>query len=311
MEALYAKLYDKYTTLKTRKFSELDEINREQEEKFLNFVKASEVLTEHLRSENQNLRNENTEIRSTRDEERLELQKRLLEEELKNKALSYQVEKLKELISEGVPPHNHKDQSGTKRKTPESPQVTTRSVRKRTRQSDDSMVETDTVSPTRSSRRHSRQLTEDIVVSPTRSSRRRSRQLTEDIVVSPHISIPRESTTETLLVSQPQCCGSSNSARCPFQALGEHLIGMKLSTNNEGERDCIVATHPSSGLSFTLTWVNNSTGEEEEDELLYKVESLGTFQRVVPEWMRDVIKFSTSMIPVFFERVSRVIKPRD
>lgn len=66
------------------------------------------------------------------------------------------------------------------------------------------------------------------------------------------------------------------------------------------------------GLSFTLTWVNNSTGEEEEeDELLYKVESLGTFQRVVPEWMRDVIKFSTSMIPVFFERVSRVIKPRD
>lgn len=293
MEALYAKLYDKYTTLKTRKFSELDEINREQEEKFLNFVKASEVLTEHLRSENQTLRNENTEIRSTRDEERLELQKRLLEEELKNKALSYQVEKLKELISEGVPPHNHKDQSGTKRKTPESPQVTTRSVRKRTRQSDDSMVETDTVSPTRSSRRRSR-LTEDIVVSP------------------PHITIPRESTTETLLVSQPQSCGSSNSARCPYQALGEHLIGMKLSTNNDGGRDCIVASHPSSGLSFTLTWVNNSTGEEEEeDELLYKVESLGTFQRVVPEWMRDVIKFSTSMIPVFFERVSRVIKPRD
>lgn len=293
MEALYAKLYDKYTTLKTRKFSELDEINREQEEKFLNFVKASEALTQHLRSENQNLRDENTEIRSTRDEERLELQKRLLEEELKNKALSYQVEKLKELISEGVPPHNHKDQSGTKRKTPESPQVTTRSVRKRTRQSDDSMVETDTVSPTRSSRRRSR-LTEDIVVSP------------------PHITIPRESTTETILVSQPQCCGSSNSARCPYQALGEHLIGMKLSTNNDGGRDCIVASHPSSGLSFTLTWVNNSTGEEEEeDELLYKVESLGTFQRVVPEWMRDVIKFSTSMIPVFFERVSRVIKPRD
>ncbi|CAH8273646.1 unnamed protein product [Arabidopsis lyrata] len=58
--------------------------------------------------------------------------------------------------------------------------------------------------------------------------RKRSRQ-TEDMVetdmVSPHISIRHKSTTETLLVSQPQCCkttedGSSNSAGCPFHALG-------------------------------------------------------------------------------------------
>ncbi|KAF8054035.1 hypothetical protein N665_1355s0017 [Sinapis alba] len=282
MEALYAKLYDKYTTLKKRKFSELDEVNREQEDKFLNFVRASESLTEHLRSENQNLkvnverlRDEITVIRSTRDEELLESQKCLVEEERKNKALSEQVEKLKELISKGLP-HSYTDQSGRKRKTPESPQVTTRSMRKRSRQAEDNMVETD--------------------------------------MVSPHVSIPHESTTETLLVSQPQCCkttddGSSTSAGCQFQALGEHLIGMKLSTKNEGERVCIVASHPSSGLSFTLTFVNNSTGEE--DELLYKVESLGTFERVAPKWMRDVIKFNTSMIPVFFERVSRVIKPRD
>ncbi|KAG2324469.1 hypothetical protein Bca52824_007197 [Brassica carinata] len=118
--------------------------------------------------------------------------------------------------------------------------------------------------------------------------RKRMRQSEDNMVetdmASPHISIPHKSTTETLLVSHPQCCkttdvGSSNSAGCPFQALGEHLIGMKLSTNNEGERACIVASHPSSGLSFTLTWLNNSNGEE--DELLYKVESLGTFERVV------------------------------
>ncbi|KAL0743123.1 hypothetical protein Bca4012_084636 [Brassica carinata] len=276
MEALYAKLYDKYTALKTRKFSELNEVSREQEEKFLNCVRASETLIEHLRSENQDLkvtldtlRDEITEIRH---------------------ALSEQV---KELISEGVP-HNYKDHSGTKRKTPESPQVTTRSMRKRMGQSEDNMVETDTVSPTRRLRIHSSEQTEDMV---------------ETDVASPHI---QKSTTETLLVPQPQCCkttdvGSSKSAGCPFQALGEHLIGMKLSTSDEGGRACIVASHPSSGLSFTLTWLNSSTGEE--DELLYKVESLGTFERVVPEWMRDVIKFGTSMIPVFFQRVSRVIKP--
>ncbi|WZZ34538.1 hypothetical protein YC2023_017939 [Brassica napus] len=138
---------------------------------------SSEALTQHLRSENQNLtenmerlRNEIAEISHvTRDEERLESQKCLVEEERKNKALSQQVEKLKELISEGVP-HNNKNQSGRIRKTPKSPQVTTRCMRNRSRQTED-MVETDTVSPTRSMTKHSRQ-TEDIM---------------ETDVVSPHI----------------------------------------------------------------------------------------------------------------------------
>ncbi|CAF1916326.1 unnamed protein product [Brassica oleracea var. botrytis] len=88
---------------------------------------------------------------------------------VKYKALSQQVEKLKELISEGVP-HNNKNQSGRIRKTPKSPQVTTRCMRNRSRQTED-MVETDTVSPTRSMTKHSRQ-TEDIM---------------ETDVVSPHI----------------------------------------------------------------------------------------------------------------------------
>ncbi|CAH2053252.1 unnamed protein product [Thlaspi arvense] len=253
MEALYAKLYDKYTKLKKKKFSEIDEVNREQEEKFLHFVS---VLVH----------------RFSRDEERLEFQQCLVEEERKVKALSEEVSKLKELIQEGVP-HNYKDQSGKKheRKTPESAQVTTRSMRKRSRQSED-VAEADMVSP-HSSKRHK--------------------------------------STETLLVSQPQCCkttydGSSDSASCTFQALGEHLLGMKLTTNNEGEQGCIIASHPSSGLSFSLTMVNNSAGEE--SELLYKVVSLGTLERVAPKWMRDDIMFSTHMCPHFFERVSRVIK---
>ena len=60
------------------------------------------------------------------------------------------------------------------------------------------------------------------------------------------------------------------------------------------------------GYSFSLTWVNKAA--REEMELLYQVQSLGTFERVAPEWMREVLMFSTSMCPVFFERVSRVIK---
>uniref|UniRef100_A0A1J3F8T1 DUF7806 domain-containing protein n=1 Tax=Noccaea caerulescens TaxID=107243 RepID=A0A1J3F8T1_NOCCA len=265
MDSLYRKLYEKYTKLKKKKFSELDEINIGQEEKFLNFVSASEELIQHLRSENENLRGivENlrsdiASIRSNKGEESLEYQKLYMEEERKNKELSKEVDKLKELIKE--------------RKTPESAQVTTRSMRKRSRQSEDT-VETD--------------------------------------MAPPPISIHHKA-TENLLVSQPQSCkmtddGSSSSAGCVFQALGEFLLRMKLSTAYEGDRVCITALDPSSGLSFILSFVNTSSGEE--SELLYKVVSLGTFERVAPKWMRDVIKFSTSMCPVFFERVSRVIKP--
>lgn len=49
-------------------------------------------------------------------------------------------------------------------------------------------------------------------------------------------------------------------------------------------------------------------GKEEVEEILYIVESLGTYERVAPEWMGEVIKFSTSMCPTFFERITGVIK---
>ncbi|EFH51291.1 hypothetical protein ARALYDRAFT_912213 [Arabidopsis lyrata subsp. lyrata] len=118
--------------------------------------------------------------------------------------------------------------------------------------------------------------------------RKRSRQ-TEDMVetdmVSPHISIRHKSTTVKHIALHPF------SSKLDLEHLPSHIP--------EGERVCIIASHPSS---------DNSTGEE--SALLYKVVSLGTFERVAPKWVRDVIKFSTSMSPVFFDRVSRVLKPR-
>ncbi|XP_010466182.1 PREDICTED: uncharacterized protein LOC104746412 [Camelina sativa] len=281
MEALYAKLYDKYIKLKKKEISEFDAVNKGVEEKFLKFVAASEELMEHLKSEKQDLlervekmRTEMDSIRSDRDDKCLEYQnlnRELKEEKQKNKALTEENVKLKEQIQEGHL-RNFEDQSGKKQETitPETARVTTRSMRKRSRLSEDMVEETD--------------------------------------MVSPHIN-NHHKPKETLLVSQPQCCkttndGSSNSASCIFQALGEQLLGMELSTsNNEGEH-VIHLLHPTTGLSFSLTFVSSG----EEPEWLYKVASLGTLQRVVPEWMREVIMFSTSMFPVFFERVSKVIK---
>ncbi|KAH0920541.1 LOW QUALITY PROTEIN: hypothetical protein HID58_020559, partial [Brassica napus] len=209
-----SKLSFRFVSPEIFKFSELDEVNRKQEDE--SSLPLFQPQTQHLRSENQNLKENMERLRNEIAEIRHIYQGRGAFGV--SKTLSEQVEKIKELISEGVP-HYNKNQSGRTRKTPESPQVTT--MRKRSRQTED-MVEMDT--------------TEDIM---------------ETDVVSPHIS-------ETLLVSQPQCCkttdsGSSNSAGCPFQALGEHLTGVKLSTNNKDKRICIVASHPSSGTSCCCT----------------------------------------------------------
>ncbi|KDO41155.1 hypothetical protein CISIN_1g034845mg [Citrus sinensis] len=81
---------------------------------------------------------------------------------------------------------------------------------------------------------------------------------------------------------------------------------MKLSPYHESEGRCVSALHQSTGYSFSLTWVKSKDGEE--FELLYRVLSLGTLERVALGWMMDEIMFSTSMCPIFFERISRVIK---
>lgn len=59
------------------------------------------------------------------------------------------------------------------------------------------------------------------------------------------------------------------------------------------------------GYSFSISWISRAPGEEAE--LLYHVLSLGTLERLAPEWMREDIMFSPTMCPIFFERVTRVI----
>ncbi|CAN1301169.1 hypothetical protein LINPERPRIM_LOCUS24830 [Linum perenne] len=81
---------------------------------------------------------------------------------------------------------------------------------------------------------------------------------------------------------------------------------MKLSAVNQNGGTCISVIHKTSGYTFSLTWVKKSTRGELETELVYQVGTLGTFEKVVPEWMRSVIMFSISMCPIFFERLAQV-----
>ncbi|KAK2396126.1 RecF/RecN/SMC N terminal domain-containing protein [Trifolium repens] len=91
MESLYKKLYSKYTTLKTNKLSELEDLNKEQELKFLNFVSAAEELIDHLRSENDKLHgkindlgNELNSVRLAKDKQLVDHQRLLMEESKKS-----------------------------------------------------------------------------------------------------------------------------------------------------------------------------------------------------------------------------------
>ncbi|KAF4395832.1 hypothetical protein F8388_018106 [Cannabis sativa] len=305
MEALYSKLYDKYNKIKTKKFTELDELNRDQEVKFVNYVSATEELVEHLKKENERLQSQVDELRSevASDEQCAEYQKLWMEESQKNKALSEEIVRLQKLQHENTfgskEYRNHRQLS-----TPGSTQIT------------------------------SRELYDSSNRRVTRSSKRRRCSVNETGEAAPHASgqadaMQKESIkdlhTETLSFKAvenvqgaylPECCrrltdksgGDVNVedvSSCLFQALVEYLVGMKFSVN-KSEGISISAEHQSSGYSFSLTWVKKADGNEEE--LLYNVLSLGTFERVAPQWMKEVIMFSTSMCPIFFERVSRVVK---
>ncbi|XP_027335765.1 LOW QUALITY PROTEIN: interaptin [Abrus precatorius] len=110
MEALYTKLYDKYTKLKTKKFSDLDDLNKEQEHKFINCLSAAEELIAHLKNESEelqgqvnDLRTELTSLRVAKDKQIADYQRLLMEESKKNEALSEEVEKLLKLRQEGTP----------------------------------------------------------------------------------------------------------------------------------------------------------------------------------------------------------------
>ncbi|CAI9754059.1 unnamed protein product [Fraxinus pennsylvanica] len=285
MEALYSKLYNKYTKLKKEKESKLEQLNRDQEVKFVNYAAAADEMILYLKSENDRLRGQVDElkselafIRSSKDEQEVQHQKLLMEENQKNKELSEEIVKLKKLEQEGT--------------------CHSRQEKFESRQSN-----THTSSPDEGV---------GSGLSAMKSKKRKSLPAIEGTAV-PHIDMEHDNAADkcsdrnevggALNIQQPACCqrkaDTSETVNCMFQVLIEFVVGMKLSFVTQKDELCISALHQSSGYSFRLTWTNNSCGE---GELVYHLSSLGTFERVAPEWMRETMMFSTSMCPVFFER---------
>ncbi|KAL8205482.1 hypothetical protein R6Q57_009033 [Mikania cordata] len=271
MEALYSKLYDKYTKLKAKKASEIEQISLDQEEKFKTYVSAADELIGYLTSEKDRLyaqinelRQEIVSIRSAKDEEQQQYEIMLIEEKQKNKQLSEEMERLQRREPDSIP----KQLSG-------SPFTANNSTKRKRLVMDEKEV-----------------VDEDIIFSGVFNNE----------------------------ATQPKCCrprlgGTVNAASdssnncCMFQELVECLFDLKFSIEIPSDDNIqLAAFHESSGYSFSLGWVKKGRPGEEETMMMYRVSSLGTFERVAPEWMRDVMLFSKSMSSVFFKRLSVYFK---
>ncbi|BBH02285.1 titan9 [Prunus dulcis] len=281
----YLKLYDTYMELKSKKWSELDNVNKDQEVKFMDYISAAEQVIQQLKSENE---------RSAKDEQCIEYQELLMEENRKNEELSEEVARLRNLQQVGNFSRlkdSKTDNGGVC--TPASGQVPEEAGNRSQRRK------------THKRRRQSLSETEDIVMP---SSSLQDDEILRESEKDLHKgAVPSGS---LINVQQPQCCRAierpggdvnpTGQANCLFQVLVEYLVDLKFSTVSQTEEICISAVHQSSGYSFNLTWVNRAGVKE--PELLYRVLSLGTFERVAPEWMKDAIMFSTTMCPKFFDR---------
>ncbi|XP_057799621.1 uncharacterized protein LOC131015290 [Salvia miltiorrhiza] len=295
MEALYAKLYDKYSKLKKEKESQFDKVNYEQEVKFLNYEAAADEMIQYLKSENDklhervyDLKNELASIRASSDEQRIHFQKLLAEEKQKNKELCEEISRLqkvehKECSSYTMPMENEQENVDN---TP-GEQMQGTSLAKSTKKRKFIHISEGTAA----------QYVDVEVDCP-------SGQL-----------VSRDKNSGAPSMQQPACCqrmanssggdaADTSSFSCMFQYLVEFVVGLKVSPLIKSNEPSILAHHQSSGYSFSLTWITNSDGEV---ELLYRVSSLGTFERVAPEWMKETLWFSPSMCSLFFQRVSRVI----
>ncbi|XP_011072058.1 uncharacterized protein LOC105157350 isoform X2 [Sesamum indicum] len=295
MEALYAKLYDKYAKLKKDKESQFDKLNHDQEVKFLNYAAAADEMIQYLKTENDRLqgqvdelKSELASIRSSSDEQHIHYQKLLMEESQKNKELSEENARLQKLE------HNECSRCTMHEATVHGQQ--------------------NSCEDTRGDERPDNSVMESIKKRKFVHTPDRMIDVEPDRPADQHVYGDKGSGIPPI-TKQPLCCqkkissgsdaAGTSSVNCVFQYLVEFVVGMKISPLAQSNELCILAHHQSSGYSFSLTWINTGGGEV---EVVYRVLSLGTFERVAPEWMKETLIFSTSMCNVFFERVSRVIK---
>ncbi|CAN1301167.1 hypothetical protein LINPERPRIM_LOCUS24830 [Linum perenne] len=253
---------------------------------------AAEELVQHLKDENNilhsevsELRNEVTSISSKKDEECAKYQKLLMEENEKSKMLSNEVERLQKLLNESCGLKDGMTMQG-KSASP-GPNKQSLKVHNAAGQNND---------------RNDEVVSQEVSSSSMIMTRKRRQEARTKIKDGnpihgsdgPSKKRIKESARDLPKVSSGLCCDQ-------LPVCLEHLSikQVRIYCN-------VCGWFFLAGYTFSLTWVKKSTRGELETELVYQVGTLGTFEKVVPEWMRSVIMFSISMCPIFFERLAQV-----
>ncbi|BAF19190.1 uncharacterized protein [Oryza sativa Japonica Group] len=268
MEQLNAKLYHRYTALKKRKL--LDEgLDQKRAADINELRQAMKDWVAELQSENERLVAKLTQ----KEQQLVEAQTLLLDETRKTKELNSEILKLQCLLAE----KNDANHIATG-----SPDTTAEMT-----------IENQTpISPAKktpksnSRERNIRSIEKAIV--PRNGFQEEGRDLDS---CRRHMSISGSATEES-------------SSTCMFHLLAESMVGMKFSVKNETEGFSLSVSHEASGYNFTLTWVDQPGGSEWS----YQYSSLGTLDRIAMGWMKEDIKFSSTMCPVFFKQISHILR---
>ncbi|KAL4189710.1 hypothetical protein AMTRI_Chr08g166750 [Amborella trichopoda] len=321
MDVMYSKLHEKYTKLKARKFSELEHYVQEQNKKFLNYVAAAEDLMEQLKRENERLQAQVDELRALMspdgsdsvEHKYAECLDLLMAESEKKKKLYEELERLRNLLEKQTPCGVDDDGHGTKKRKSRSARDLQGS-KILSRCGDEHGTKKRKSGSSRDLRGSEGFATQAEAINITQTPNVR-----EDCMGSFEPGVLCKSTTsinggkenwqigcrEEKMTGTGDEVTNSHHANNLFQMLLECLAGMSFSIVNKREDVELSVLHQASGYSFSLTWV--SSGEETEAELLYRLLSLGTLERVAPEWMREEeIIFSTSMCRLFFKKILQV-----
>ncbi|CAH9142922.1 unnamed protein product [Cuscuta epithymum] len=275
----------------------MEKMIREQEEKFKKHVAAARDKEKNLKSQIEKLsrqvhelRSELSSVRSTNNEQLIHYQNQLMEANLKNKDLSEEIARLRTV--ERLRQDNNPSRDDENGQANNHVDVSSRAM-KRKRQSPSLSIEYPVNDDTS-------------IVARKGTLDVHMKESAKELLCKKMIEAPCCRRTKNDSVALANEAADAERVTCMFQELVECIVQMKLSPHKENEENFISFLHEHSGYSFTLRLIEDPDGEA---EWLYQLLSLGTLDRVAKTWMReDVIKFSTSMCPVIFQGLSRVIE---
>lgn len=338
----YSKLYTKYKELKARKLDDVEAYIEEQNEKFRAVVNAADKLLELHKKENDRLQSElisTLALNRVRqlEHKNAECQNDLLVERSKNLALIKEVKRLQLLLSEqenmnkqnqGI---DHSCQDNSTQCFPSHEGTHSCSQEKSVvlhPEGHESAVDLScTGSETflkcfPSSRLKEASVQTEMVQNICLSCCPESRATAEE--PESKLLCNEEARKSTKVSSQVDkqnredaVKGDAANEGCVranrlFQTLLQCMVGLKFTIVEEGNQLQLSILQESSGYSFELKYLSVADDPHfrENGELLYHIVSLGTLQKVAPDWMKEDIIFSIGQVNIFFDRILQVTNGR-